>query len=314
MSEMIQIIEIGQLEGHPAALAFWPDSAGRRADVAAICASVRELGRIREPLEVCAKARGGWWVIDGCTRLEGARQAGLERVPCRVVEMAEEAIPDEVYLSNMTRTRFGTGMRVMRYLEKHKKEVLETAVRNACLERRGAQGGRGHIADVADTRFTAKVIAERLRVSNKDVLSGIELLRCMADNKRVNAAAPGIRVYEPLDDGEREALERTYSEVLAGDTPLRRWVAGMSGRIATEGKVKAPDDYAAIAKRCSTGLRTAFQNWHLAKWHSSGERDQVEAIIADMLRYLPDCGRAAVLEQISSWPEKDSLRKALAKK
>lgn len=198
-------------------------------------------------------------MVDGCTRLAAARAAGLAAVQCRVVEATEETIDDEIFVSNMERTRFGTGMRVMRYLERNMADVLETAKRNADPAARGRQGGRGNKAGVADTAFSAKAIAERLKVSNKDVLGGIELLQCKYGNMTVRRTRDSRTLVEATEE-EREGVEEAYRRVLEG-TPLRRWLPAAKGHTATEGKAKAPTDWDSLQARTMTSLENIFRNW-----------------------------------------------------
>jgi hypothetical protein len=253
----ILMLAPGELEEHPEALAFWPDSEQRREDIEAVCASVAEVGGIRDPLTVCRRKDGGWWVVDGCTRLEAARRAKLAVVPCLATTIREDDIKDEVFMRNMTRTRFCSGMRVMRYLEKHMADVLETAKRTAAEN--GAQGGRGKKAESRDSCFSSKAIADRLKVSKKDVLGGIELLRCKYENMTVRRTRDSRTLVEATDE-EREGIEEAYRRVLEG-TPLRRWLPAAKGHTATEGKAKADTNYDALQARTLTSLGTVFDHW-----------------------------------------------------
>ena len=256
----ILMLAPGELEEHPEALAFWPDSAQRREDIEAVCASVAEVGGIRDPLTVCRRGDGGWWVVDGCTRLEAARRAKLAVVPCLAMTIREDDIKDEVFMRNMTRTRFCSGMRVMRYLEKHMADVLETAKRNADPADRGRQGGRGNKKlESRDFAFSAKAIAERLKVSQKDVLGGIELLRCKYENLTVRRT-PDSRTLVEATEEEREGIEEAYRRVLEG-TPLRRWLPAAKGHTATEGKAKADTNWENVAARTLVSLENIFRNW-----------------------------------------------------
>ena len=164
MERTVRMVAVAALEEHPEALNFWPDSEQRAEDVRAVCASVAALGEVRQPLTIAPRAGGGWWVVDGCTRLAGARDAGLERVPCIEVELLEEEIKDEVFMCNMTRTRFSAGMRIVRYLEKHLEAVLREESENAHAAKTGAKGGRGRKAVSRDTAFSSEQVSERLGV------------------------------------------------------------------------------------------------------------------------------------------------------
>ena len=104
-----------------------------------------------------------------------------------------EEIDDEVFFANMDRSQFTSGMKVMKYLEIHANEVLETAAINADPAARGKQGGRGKKAVSRESSFSAKAISARLGVSENDVLAGVELLRCRLEKSPHKIVA----VYAP---------------------------------------------------------------------------------------------------------------------
>lgn len=258
-AQAIVMIATTELEGHPQALAFWPDSAERRESVEAICASVRGCG-VRQPLTVCRKSGGdGWWVLDGCTRLEAARAADIGLVPCREIGAGAEEIADEIFVSNMERTRFPSAVRVMRYLEMNADAVLATAERTAAEN--GALGGRGKKGVSRDTTFSADVIAERLKVSKMDVLAGIELLRCRRGGLtlRINAADRS-RLLVKATEEEQAGVEAAYRACLAG-TPLRRWAPAARGHAATADKARRAPCYGDLATRSLVSLNTVFEHW-----------------------------------------------------
>lgn len=257
MSEMM--IPVGQLEPHERAQNFWPDSEDRRGDQAGIRASVAEIG-VRRPLLVTPKKNGeGYWIVDGCTRYEAAVACGITELKCDVQEIDDDAIDDEVFVSNMDRTRFASGLRVMKYMERHLNEVLETARRNEDPAACGAKGGRGKKACANDTGYDSKAIAERLGVSNKDVLRGIELLRCRYDNRTVKVVGSERRLVEATEK-DREGIDAAYQAVLGG-TSLRRWMPAAKGHAATSGKGKALTNLTKVALEGVIKLRTAFTGW-----------------------------------------------------
>jgi len=283
----VLMLPVAELHGHPEALAFWPDSPERAEDIGNVCASVAAEG-VRDPLAVCRRPEGGWWVVDGCTRLEAARRAGLEEVPCLAVELRGEQIRDEVFMRNMTRTRFSSGMRVMRYLENNAEMVLAEAERNADPARTGAMRGRKNEGASRDAPDSARVISERRKVSKRDVAAGIELLRCREQGLTVRVAT-GDRLLVPATDEERAAVEAAYRMVLAG-TPLRRWLPAAQGHGATEGRARAAVNYGRLASQALISLDNAFAHWDevneatqtafLAAWRRSMARLPPELMLA----------------------------------
>lgn len=313
MEETIKPIGVSKLAGHPKALNFWPSTAERDENAAGIAASVAECG-VKNPLLVSPRGDGTYWVIDGCNRLAAARDAGLSEVPCRIRDIGEEAVDDEVFISNMERTRFSSGLRIMRYLERHRDAVIATAEANDDPAARGAHGGRGNKAGVADTGFTAAAIAGRLKVSKKDVIRGIELLRCLAGNLKVKVSGSVRRMVPLEDEEERYDLDASYRRVIGGKTPLRRWVAAKGGRTATEGQGKAQTDYVKVAEEAVTKLCTAFDNWHSVQFKVPERRDAFERKLNRAFGNMPEIFRRVLIEQIPpSWPtpDKQALAKAL---
>lgn len=308
----MMMIKVADLEPHERALNFWPDSEQQRLDAAAIAASIAEAG-VRRALLVTPKENGGgYWVIDGCRRLAGARAAGIEEVPCEVRAIRYEEIDDEVFFANMDRSRFGTGMRVMKYLERNANEVLETAAMNADPAERGKQGGRGKKPVSRESGFSAKVISARLGVSENDVLAGVELLRCRLENKTVAIGDRRARELVDATPEERAAVDEAYRRVLEGMS-LRRWLPAAKGRASTEGRGKAETDYAALADRASVSLVNALKNWSAANWTGETSRKKVERQLAEVMGMIAlSLGTAWMAEAIKSrWS--DEMIAALVK-
>ena len=301
MTTGMMMIKVADLEPHERALNFWPGSEERRRDAAAIAASIAKAGVKRSLLVTPKEEGGGYWVIDGCTRLAGARAAGIVEVPCEVRPMRYEEIDDEVFISNMDRSRFGTGLRVMKYLERNANEVLAAAEANADPAARGRQGGRGNKAAVNDGSFTSAAIAGRLGVSDKDVLAGVELLRCRLENKTVRILDRGMRELVDATPEERAAVDEAYRRVLEGMS-LRRWLPAAKGRGATAGRGKAETDYAALADRASVSLVNALKNWGEADWTGETSRKKVERQLAEVMGMIAlSLGTAWTAETIKTW-------------
>lgn len=265
------LIAVDDLTEHPKALAFWPEGKSREDAAALLAESVARDG-IRHALTVCRRPEGGWWVIDGCTRLAAARAAGLAEVPCRDILASEETIDDEIYIANLVRTSASCGMRIMRYLERHHDQVLAAAIVNADPAKSGALGGRGNKGVNSVAPFSSGAIAERLKVGKQDVSAAIELLRCRAEGRIVDAA-DGTRKLRPATDEEREGVEEAYRRVLDG-TPPRRWLPAARGHAATNDKAKADTNWYEVGRRAFVSVQNAFA--HLDDM-DSGRRAKVIA-------------------------------------
>jgi hypothetical protein len=251
--------------------------------------------------------------VDGCARLEGARRAALPAVKCRVRDMTLEQIQDTVFIANMVRRRFSAGQRVMRYLENHLTQVLETARQNADPALAGARGGRGKKGGFSETPFTSEAIASRIGTSRNDVISGIELLRCKVEGMKVLSAGPDRRLVPVACEEERDAIGNTYDSVVRGETPIRRWAAGAAGKKATSGVGKV-DNPSRHARRTAAAMVTMFQNWPTIAWDSAEQMGETEALLFKAIELLPARLHDPVATLIvETWPahEKKALLAAL---
>jgi len=237
--DRFEVVEIGRLSPHADAL--MPIEAD---DEAVIAGSVADAGGVYQPLLV-VEAGDGYAIVDGCNRWRAAQAAGLERLPCLVVECEEpRRLVAECLGVGRKRT---SAQRVMAFLEVHRAKVLQAAKLG---EEMAAGTLRGRFPnskkskqisavsnDTAEflAEWGSKGIAARLHVSNKDVLAGIDLLR-MRD---AGECPPDME--RPDDDGAwvrwRRAMDEYRNEVLAGHTTnLRRWKAAVGGKYATKGE------------------------------------------------------------------------------
>lgn len=297
------MISVSRLEPHERAMNFWPDSEERENDVAELIASVKAVGCVKRSLLVTPKEDGdGYWVIDGCTRLKAAVAAGIEEVPCEVKAIPFFEIDDEVFVSNMDRTRFGSGMRVMKYLERHANDVLETSIENADPHATGAKGGRGNKAVSSETSFSLDAIMNRLGVSKPDALGGVELLKCRLENKTI-VIKDGKRTMVDATDEDRAGVDAAYLGVLTGGS-LRRWVPAAKGRSATKGRGKAGTDYAALADKSSISLANALRHWGEADWTGAVSKKKVNQQLVMMLDVLVLCHGIDFFSQAikTRWP------------
>lgn len=287
MQDKIMMIPLGELEPHDMALRFWAENEVRKEDVEAVYASVKSMRGVIQPLHVTPKRQGtGYWVIDGCTRLEGCRRAGLSEVSCLVSHIDDADIQDAIYVSNVTRSRFGTGLRVMRYLEIHMNAVLMAARENADASACGAKGGRGNKAGTCETRFTSEAISERLGVGKEDVLRGVELLRCKYDGLIPDLSVAKKRTLLPVtSEVQRELIEEMYRRVTSGETPIRKWAAACGSKAKTEGKARAPANYAVIGPDCLVTLKNTFSAWQTLAYM---DRERILERLNDALDAAPE--------------------------
>ncbi len=260
---MSEQIPVSRLEPHPLALrcASFCAGAEREAAEAALAESVRECG-VKVPLAVAPKldAGPGFWVLDGCARLEAARAAGLESVPCVGLEFADEnAMGEEIFRLNTVRKPFTSSQRVMLWVDIHLGAVLESYTPKA---------GRKKI-DSSESIFSVTDAAERLGVSRQDVGAAAELARCV-NGSMVPCTVNGERSVRDATPEEAGRLDAVMASVREGRTPLRRWFAAFEGMANAneEGEAGGRDaegrprvNWARFAPRTATSLRTLFAGW-----------------------------------------------------
>lgn len=271
---MSEHIPVSRLEPHPLALrcASFCAGAERAAAEAALAESVRECG-VKVPLAVAPKldAGPGFWVLDGCARLEAARAAGLESVPCVGVEFADEnAMGEEIFRLNAVRKPFTSSQRVMLWVDIHLGAVLESYT---------PKSGRKKISS-NEPIFSVNGTAERLGVSHSDVAAAVELARCV--NARL---VPDARTGElrAADGEEAGRLDAVYGAVLHGSTPVRRWKAAFAGMGVGEGGSAV--NYVRLGLRTVKSLRTVFTGWQEI---SPADRQPVLDILREALESAPD--------------------------
>lgn len=68
----------------------YPDDSPQKKKWLGFVASIKKHG-VEQPITVCVNARGGWTVVDGFSRVQGATEAGLDVIPCYVVT-SEDAV------------------------------------------------------------------------------------------------------------------------------------------------------------------------------------------------------------------------------
>ena len=251
-------LPVSRLEPHPLALRCASFCLGpeREAAEAALAADVAAHG-VRVPLAVAPKARGrGYWVLDGCSRLEAAKAAGLPRVPVSAMSFADEnAMAEEVYRLNTVRKPFTSGQRVMLWVDVHLGAVLESYA---------PKGGRPKKTGAHAPVFNVRDTAALLGVAHDDVSAAAELARCV-NGSLVPCTVKGGRSVRDATADEIERLQAVYASVLAGRTPLRRWLAAFAGMASEDGGREsggAPKvNWEKFGERTTKSLRTLFDGW-----------------------------------------------------
>jgi len=292
-----------------------------------IATSQEEVGTL-QPLIVCDEFHDGrYCVLDGLGRLQGAITGSQEsmELPCIIVE-CDDPRTLALYINSAGRKRT-TGSRVLCFLLANKERVMQAYEATAYASKGGCRSHdrhplqKGSIGTVPDELkpWTVKGISKRLRVSEKDVTGALDLMMCRETLTYPSRATVGRHAAgETMTDAEDiEALDKAYTGVMCGRTPVRRWAAAFAGRVTNEGKGKADTDYAALAERTAASLFSVFENWGKAQWETRAQREKVETKLAAAFAIMPECCRIALIDQIpQSWGphERQALVKVLTKK
>jgi len=289
MNEVV-MIPVSQLEPHPDALRFWAfdhNSNKQDEDSQAIKASVAADG-IKQPLAVIPTADGkSYLVVDGCTRLEGAKEGGIEECPCIIRKGFEDEMDKNMFILNMNRKRFTNSQRIMKFLLDNKCRIMEEREANMDPKKAGSKGGRGK--GVQDGQpLSALKISEALGVGRADVMAGIELLICHDEGKIVVIdKAEGMReMHKLINEEDRELLQAIYQSVLDGDTHVRTWLPAFYGKKVdplTSGRQHI--NYLKHAGRTFAGLTTIFRDWdEIAKT----SQIDIEKVFRNVMETIPE--------------------------
>ena len=271
-------------------------------DRAALSNSINESGLLSPIAVIPAEDGRGYYVIDGIGRLNALMAAGVTETEAQIFDLGDLSVAEFVVCKNAMMRKVTTGTRVMAYLKCHEREVLAAADPKSYQLRatsfKGKRGAQSHDRTPNDKGWSSREIAERIGVSDKDVLAGIELLKACADGDGAAGVralpgdgrerTPGAPHYEQLD------LFETAEAVLRGETPIRRWKAAAGGKVSKVGG-KAAADYAGIGARTMVSLAGLWQNWQTVPM------DCRAAIIEKFkaaLEVAPDDFRAAMEAEI----------------
>lgn len=297
----MQRVALADCKPHADAEAYSASSEDR----AALSNSINESGLLSPIAVIPAEDGRGYCVIDGIGRMNALMAAGVTETEAQIFDLGDLSVAEFVVCKNAMMRKVTTGTRVMAYLKCHEREVLAAAdPKSYQLRATSFKGKRGAVSrDTApDKGWSSKDIAERIGVSNKDVLAGIELLKACADGDGAAGVralpgdgrerTPGAPHYEQLD------LFETAEAVLRGETPIRRWKAAAGGKVSKTGG-KAAADYAGIAWRTVKSWRGVWENWQTVPMEARAGilwefRAALEVLPEDFLAVIGDalgCGR-----------------------
>ena len=270
-------------------------------DRAALSNSINESGLLSPIAVIPAEDGRGYYVIDGIGRLNALMAAGVTETEAQIFDLGDLSVAEFVVCKNAMMRKVTTGTRVMAYLKCHEREVLAAAdPKKYNFRETSFKGKHGAVSrDTApDKGWSSKDIAERIGVSNKDVLAGIELLKACADGDGAAGVralpgdgrerTPGAPHYEQLD------LFETAEAVLRGETPIRRWKAAAGGKVSKVGG-KAAADYAGIGARTMASLSGLWQNWQTVPMESRGPLLEK---FRTALAYIPEDFRALLKNEL----------------
>lgn len=231
----------------------------------------------------------GYQILDGCGRFQAAKKAGLDTMPCVVVDSCDD--PRRFVSSvNAFHRKITTGSRVLSYVMMNREKVV--AAMESIAVGRGDPHGKntGALRNKVPSElkdWTFKGIADRLSVSRKDVSYAVELMICQAECKRpLLDMHNGGTVREQIEDeDEQRQLDVSFNAVLMGRLPIRRWTAAFKGKMKTEGQGRVATDYLACANRALVSLGTAFRGWQEIPLR---DRETVLDTLDDLLKVAPE--------------------------
>lgn len=303
----MQRVALADCKPHADAEAYSASSEDR----AALSNSINESGLLSPIAVIPAEDGRGYYVIDGIGRMNALMAAGVTETEAQIFDLGDLTVAEFVVSKNSMTRKVTTGSRVMAYLKCHEREVLAAAdPKSYQLRATSFKGKRGAVSrDTApDKGWSSKDIAERIGVSNKDVLAGIELLKACADGDGTAGVralpgdgrerTPGAPHYEQLD------LFETAEAVLRGETPIRRWKAAAGGKVSKTGG-KAAADYAGIGARTMVSLISIFQNWQKVKMEN---RMAILNRFRESLDYLPEDFKTVIFGWVELYEEKNDKR------
>lgn len=232
-------------------------------DWSRLVVSIRETGLI-EPIKVIANPNGGWWCVDGRSRLAAVlvlntspEWHGMTEIAAIVVEDIDvEAIARET----MSRRNVPSFVGAYLYCRQHQ-DVL-------CAAKRG--GDRSKVP--TGTLPTQDQAAEACAVRKETIVACIAALKHFREH--------------PAD------CERDEPRILAGLMHPSRFVHAAAGRAATVGKERRPTSFVSWAPKWKS-MVSNLRGWD--QWAES-DRENAKALLAKEAAEWPEGFKAIVTE------------------
>ena len=221
-------VEIDRLSFHPSASIPIQDDAR-----AYMFDQIAERGVIHQDILVLYETLE---VIDGCNRVMAGTHMGLEKIRCKMIRTDN---PRQIVLDAMSLGRSSTpGQRIMAYLALHADAAISAYRHNQDL-----QNGKTKDPLPDDLiPFTVVHIANRLKVSDKDVGNGIQV------EIAARSDAPDIR----------SAAIKTRENLFAGG-PIRKAISMLKGAAAPQqGQLSVK--YSALLNNAFRSMGNSFEH------------------------------------------------------
>lgn len=278
-------ISKNELHPHLLAVEFWKDlgSPSHQDDEAMMKQDI-DVNGVRVPLTVSPRKGGGYWVIDGCSRMRISPD-GAE-LKCEVVEIEEEAIPQEIWRRNMARHTFTAAQRALTYIKVNECRVAAEPDKGGRPNKPGSSDpsfskkGQKTKGSSDPIDLTSEEIATHAGVGDKDAKAALSLFRC---NKYGFAPVPGkgLKEIRVASETEHEQVAATFKDVLSGQKQCRNWHTGMAGAVHTKGKDRKKTDWDARAKKTMSSFRNLLSNWgELTPAESAAWQGNLQMVLA----------------------------------
>ena len=164
--------------------------------VAVIAASIRERGRVLQPIAVTKTASGHWVLVAGAHRLAAAKQAGLTQIPAEVHENLNGLQARMIEIDeNLLRHELNPLDRAVFLAER--KRVYEELHPET---KHGAQGGRGGKKNENATIAFSKDAADRTGLGQRTIETAVKIANGLSPE--IRARLTGIE----LSKNQKELL------------------------------------------------------------------------------------------------------------
>jgi len=262
-------------------------------------ASVNNLGKILNPIIVKKQDSGGkYWVLDGVGRVDSAKSMGMTEMNCIVVE-CDDTSKFVAHINNAGRKR-NTGSRIIFFL-KACWDKVEAA--QAPELPRGNHGKNGRFSPKQEPsefeQWTFKGISEQLGVREGDVSNAYELLKCKTNKTYPKVKIDKVKVFGlPIEDKVHlEKLEKTYNDVMSGETSIRTFRPSFAGHSVKDNHGQNNRNYTNLAMKTMISLKTVFEGWDGVRFES---RTKIVAAFKEAMEKLPGDLRPTAVTALAS--------------